>query len=75
MGSLSKNVRFWRCWTLPNALYISISVVFAEYDKIENFMKIDAETDPKSDAKIDIWVLRGPIFEILGRFLNNPIFD
>jgi len=50
-------------------------VVFAEYDKIENSMKIDAETDPKSDAKIDIWVLRGPIFEILGRFLNNPIFD
>ena len=44
-----EKVRFWRCGTLPNALYISISVVFADYDKIENFMKIYAKMDPKNE--------------------------
>ena len=31
--------------------------------------------DPKSDPKIDIWALRGQIFEILGCFLKSQIFD
>ena len=43
------------CWTHRNALYISISVVFADYDKIENFMKIYAQMDPKSHPKIAVW--------------------
>ena len=38
-------------------------------------MKIDAKMDPKSDPKIDIWALRGQIFEILGCFLRSQIFD
>ena len=38
-------------------------------------MKIDAKMDLKSDPKIDIWVLRGQIFEILGCFLRSQIFD
>ena len=72
---LSENMRFWRCWTLPNALYISISVVFADYDKFENFMKIYAQMDPKSHPKIDLWAIRGPTFEVFGSVLRNAIFD
>ena len=50
-------------------------MVFVDYDKILNFMKIYAKMDPKSDPKINIWALRGPIFEILGGFLRSLIFD
>ena len=70
---LSENMRFWRCWTLPNALYISISVVFADYDKIKIFMKIRAKMDSKSEPKIDVWAIRGPTFEVLGAFLKGLI--
>ena len=70
----SENVRFWRCWTHPNALYISIWVVFADYDKIENFIKIYAQMDPKSHPKIDTWAIRGPTFEVFGGILRNAIF-
>ena len=38
-------------------------------------MKIDAKMDPKSNPKLDIWALRGQIFEILGCFLRSQIFD
>ena len=38
-------------------------------------MKIDAKMEPKSDPEIDIWVLRGQIFEILGCFLRSQILD
>ena len=38
-------------------------------------MKIDAKMDPRSGPKIDIWALRGQIFEILGGFLKSLIFD
>ena len=38
-------------------------------------MKIDAKMDLKSDPKIDIWALRGLIFEIWGCFLRSQIFD
>ena len=58
---LSENVRFWRCWTLPNASYTSISVVFADYDKIENFIQ-DAERHRRtprlsaiSGKMVDVW--------------------
>ena len=71
----SKNVRFWMGWTHRNALYISISVVFPDYDQIENFMKIDASMDPKSHPKIDLWAIRGSIFEVLGGFGRTLIFD
>ena len=37
-------------------------------------MKFDAKMDLKSDPKIDIWVLRGQIFEILGCFLEESDF-
>ena len=75
MELLWENVRFWRSWTLPNALYISISVVFADYEKIENFMKFCAKLDPKSDPKTDVWVMRDPTFEVLGGILRSLIFD
>ena len=29
-------------------------------------MKIYAQMDTKSDAKIDVWAIRGPTFEVLG---------
>ena len=63
------------CCTYRNALYISISVVFADYDKIENFMKIDAQMDPKSHPKIDIWAIRASTFEVSGGFGRSLIFD
>ena len=50
-------------------------MVFADYDKIENFMKIYAKMDPKSDPEIDVWAIRGPIFEVSGCFLRGLIFD
>ena len=38
-------------------------------------MKIYAQMDTKSDAKIDVWAIRGPTFEVLGTFLRSPIFN
>ena len=75
MSFRSEKVRFSRCCTHRNALYISISVVFADYDKIENFMKIYAQMDPKSHPKIAVWAIKGPTFEVFGRVLRNAIFD
>ena len=74
IGFRSENVRFWRCWTHRNALYISISVVFADYDKIENFMKIYAQMDPKSHPQIAVWAIKGPTFEVFGRVLRIATF-
>ena len=50
-------------------------MVFADYAKIDNFMKIDAKINPKNEAKIDGWAIRGPTFETLGEFLRSLIFD
>ena len=50
-------------------------MVFADYDKIENFMKNCAKIDPNSELKIEVWAIRGPVFEVLGRFLRSLIFD
>ena len=36
-------------------------------------MKIHAKNDPKSEHEIDVWAIRDPTFEILGRFLNGLI--
>ena len=50
-------------------------MVFVDYEKFKNFMKICAKIDPKSDPKIDVWALEGPTFEVLGGFLRSRIFD
>ena len=50
-------------------------MVLAYYEEIKNFMKIHAKMDPKSEPKIDVWAIRGPTFEVLGRFLRGLIFD
>ena len=63
------------CSTHRNALYKGLSVVYADYDKIKNFMKIYATMDPKSEPNIDVWAIRGPTFEVLGGFLRSLIFD
>ena len=55
--------------------FYSVSVVLAYYEEIKNFMKIHAKNDPKSEHKIDVWAIRGPTFEVLGRFLRSQIFD
>ena len=52
----------------------SISVVFVDYDKFENFMKIYAKIDTKSDPKIEVWAFRGPTFQVFGNILKNAIF-
>ena len=57
-------------------LYIKgISVVLAYYDKIKNFMKNPCQNGSKSEAKTDVWVIRGPTSEVLGGFLRSLIFD
>ena len=50
-------------------------MVFADYDKIKNFMKIYAKINAKSEPKIDVWGIRGPTFEVLGAFLRSLIFN
>ena len=50
-------------------------MVFADYDKIENFMKNYVKMDTKSELKIKVWAIRGPTFEVLGGFLRSLIFD
>ena len=50
-------------------------MVFADYEKIKNFMKINAKMYTKSEPKIEVWAIRGPTFEVLGGFLMSLIFD
>ena len=50
-------------------------MVFADYDKIKNFMKIFTKMDTKSELKIEVWAIRGPTFEVFGSVLRNAIFD
>ena len=38
-------------------------------------MKINAQIDTKSDAKIDVWAIRGPTFEVLGHVFRNAFFN
>ena len=38
-------------------------------------MKIDAQMDPKSHPKIDIWAIRASTFEVSGGFGRSLIFD
>ena len=37
-------------------------------------MKIYAQIDTKNDAEIDIWAIRGPIFEVLGHVFRKAFF-
>ena len=62
------------CSTHRNALYEGILVVDTYYDKNENLMKKWCQNDPQIDAKIDIWAIRGPTFEVFGGVLRNAIF-
>ena len=55
--------------------FYSVSVVLAYYEEIKNFMKKHAKNEPKSEPKIDVWAIRGPTFEVLGRFLRGLILD
>ena len=50
-------------------------MVLAYYEEIKNFMKIHVKIDSKSEHKIDLWAIRGPIFEVLGGFLKSLIFE
>jgi len=56
-------------------LFKGILVVNAYFNKIKNFMKIDAQMDPKSHPKIDIWAIRASTFEVSGGFGRSLIFD
>ena len=49
-------------------------VVFTDYDKIKNFMKIYAQMEPKSHPKIAVWAIKGPTFEVFGSVLRNAFF-
>ena len=49
-------------------------MVLAYYEEIKNFMKIHAKIDSKSEHKIDLWVIRGPTFEVLGGFFEESDF-
>jgi len=59
-----KKVRFWGCWTHRNALYISISVVLADYHKIQNLIKKLCQNDSQNDLKIETLVFRGILWEV-----------
>ena len=50
-------------------------MVFADYDKIDNLMKIYAKMGSKSEPKTEVWAIRGPTFEVLGGFLRSLFFD
>ena len=50
-------------------------MVFADYAKIDNLMKIYAKMGSKSEPKTEVWAIRGPTFEVLGWFLRSLIFD
>ena len=49
-------------------------MVFADYDKNKNFMKNYAKIDSQNEAKINVWAIRGPTFEVLGGFLRSLKF-
>ena len=50
-------------------------MVFAYYDKIENFMKNPCQNGSKSEPKTEVWAIRGATFEVLVGFLRSLIFD
>ena len=56
-------------------IYVGISVVFADYAKIDNLMKIYAKMGTKSEPQTEVWAIRGPTFEVFGRFLKSLFFD
>ena len=51
MSFWMENVRFWKRGTLPDALYIIIRLVFADYNKSQNFIKNQCQNGSENDAK------------------------
>ena len=49
-------------------------MVLAYYEEIKNFMKIHAKMYTKSEAKTEVWAIRGPTFVVLGGFLRSLSF-
>ena len=70
MRSWLKNARFGKGWTLPNALYISIWVVFDVYWEIANIKESWCWNAPQSDPKIDLLAPTISIFWGLGRLFQ-----
>ena len=70
MRSWLKNARFGKGWTLPNALYISIWVVFDVYWEIANIKESWRWNAPQSDPKIDLLAPTISIFWGLGRLFQ-----
>ena len=54
---------------------IFVSVDLAYYEDFKKSMKIHAKMESKSEPEIDVWAIRAPTFEVLGRFLRSLIFD
>ena len=49
-------------------------MVFADYEKIKDFIKFDVKMNTKGEPKIEVWAIRGPTFEVLGGFLRSLNF-
>ena len=63
------------CRTYGNALYISISVLLADYAKIQKFCEFDARLKAKR-LKNGAWMLPlGSIFEVRRAFWRTEMFD
>ena len=63
------------CSSHRTIMYKGILVVGAYYDKIKNLMKKWCQKGPKIDAKINIWAIRGPTFEVLGHVFGQTFFN
>ena len=63
------------CWSHWNALNKGMSVVLAYYNRIKNLMKIYVKMGTKTEPKIEVWAIRGPTFDVFGRFLKSLFFD
>ena len=63
----------WMCLTHRTIMYKGILVVGAYYDEIENLMKKWCQKAPKINAKIAIWAIRGPTFEVLGHVFGQTV--
>ena len=70
-----KKWRFWMCSSHRTIMYKGILVVGAFYEEIKNLMKKWCQKGPKIDAKIDIWAIRGPTFEVLGHVFGQTFFN
>ena len=73
---LWKKCKFWMCSSHRTIMYKGILVVGAFYERIKKLMKKWCQKGPKIDAKINILVIRGPTFDVLGHvFLRRFFYD